>query len=372
MRVLDFSKYRLGIVSLVIASVGTLLTGNVFADLVQLKTGEKLIGKVVSEDKDGQLVFDHPVLGELTIPLAQVSVISEDPDPDAPSPEILEIEPNEGDQTPSLPPEQMARIREEVKEEVKQEIAAEEAAKAKGEPKLDPYEGLPPEAHAFLLTLREWNVSLSLGVSGSSGGEDTLSFRVDGSASHKDEHGRLALSTYYYHLQSGGETSEDKANFTAQYDWNFLGEDSRWLLWAKGSYDYDITTSWRNRVSAFGGIGYRIFDKEDLQLVGRFGPGATYNFSGDENFQPELYFGLDLIKWQVVKGQTLTGNVAFIPDVSQPQYNRTQVNAEYKIKIPDVPGISLKAGVNYEYDSITDDDSSHNQLNYYGAVVYDF
>ena len=341
--------------------------GAALADVVKLKSGETLVGTVQKQSDPGLVVLDHPVLGPLRIPMSEVEDVTL----------VVDTLPPDAQIEQAKLAEVRKQVRDEMKEEVRKEVevevaeakaAAEAAAKAEEEKKR--YANLPPELQAFFHVMHEWNVQLEMGFAGSQGNSPSLSFRIAGKAMHETETDRWTFSASYYHLQSNGETTEDNANLTALKDWLF--KDSPWLFWAKGFYDYNNFQDWRNRVGGFAGVGYAIFKQDDLSLIGRFGGGYTYNFSGDQRSQPELYFGLDLIKWEFLPGNTLTGSVAWIPNLADLPQSRTDAKLEYTFKIPNVQGLSFKLGMANEYQSQTSDGSKHNDFKWYSTLLYAF
>ena len=333
------------------------------ADVVTLNSGESLVGEIVTQDDPDVVVLKHPVLGELRIPAADVknSTLVSDTIPAAEQVETAEMEAVK------------AELRKEIRKEVEAEIAAAKAeaeAAAKQAEEEQRYAGLPPELRAFFMTLREWNVQLELGFAGSEGNSPSLSFRVAGSAQRETTTDRWTINAYYYHLSSDRETTNDEASLSVLKDWLF--EDSPWLLWAKGFYDYNNFTDWRNRVGGFGGVGYRFFQEDDLELVGRAGVGYTYNFSGDRRSRPEAYLGLDLIRWKPLPGHQFVASVAWIPDLANFPESRTDAKIEYTYEVPNIPGLGFKIGMSNEYQSETSDDSLHNDFNWYSSLVYQF
>lgn len=358
---------RITLTCLLLFNAICLTATRVHADVVTLKTGETLVGTVVEQDDPQVVVLKHKVLGELRIPASDVTstTLVSDTIPASKQVETAEMEAVK------------AQVREEVKEEVRAEVekeiaeakAAAEAA-AKAEEAKAAYADLPPELQSFFMTLREWNVQLEMGFAGSEGNSPSLSFRLAGQAQKETTTDRWTFNAYYYHLQSDGETTKDEASFSVLKDWLF--EDSPWLIWAKGAYDYNNFTDWRNRVGGFVGVGYRIFQGDDLELIARVGPGYTYNFSGDRHNRPEVLFGLDLIRWKPLPGHLMVAKVAWIPDLLDIPQNRTDASLEYSIAIPQVEGMSFKVGMANEYESITSDDSKHNDFKWYSSLVYKF
>ena len=333
------------------------------ADVVTLNSGELLVGTIVAQDDPNVVVLQHPVLGELRIPSADVksSTLVSDTVPVTKQVETVEMEAVK------------AELRDEIRKEVEAEMAA---AKAEAEAAAEQaeeekrYAGLPPQLRAFFMTLREWNVQLELGFAGSEGNSPSLSFRVAGSAQRETTTDRWTINAYYYHLSSDRKTTNDEASFSVLKDWLF--EDSPWLLWAKGFYDYNNFQDWRNRVGGFAGVGYRFFKEDDLELVGRAGAGYTYNFSGERRNRPEAYLGLDLIRWRPMPGHLFVASIAWIPDLANFPQSRTDAKLEYTFDIPDIPGLGFKLGMSNEYQSETSDGSLHNDFNWYSSLVYQF
>lgn len=344
-----------------------LLATKTHADVVTLKTGETLVGTVVSQNDPQVVVLRHQVLGELRIPASDVAstTLVSDSIPAAKQVETAEVEAIKA----QVRQEVIEEVRAEVEKEIAEAKAAAEAA-AKAEEEKAAYAGLPPELRSFFMILREWNVELEFGFAGSQGNTEELSFRIAGKAQKETATDRWTLNAYYYHLQSDGETSNDEGSFSVLKDWLF--EDSPWLIWATGYYNYNNFTDWRNRVGGFAGVGYAFFQGDELELIGRVGLGYTYNFSGARRNRPEAYFGLDLIRWKPLPGHLMVGKIGWIPDLLDIPENRAEASVEYSIEIPQVEGMSFKVGMSNEYESITSDDSKHNDFTWFSSLVYKF
>lgn len=333
------------------------------ADQITLSSGEQLKGTVV-EQNEQHVVFRHAVLGELTIPLAEVAqvVIGDAPagqDAAAAEGEVREDgEPMAEDQR--------------------------EAAAERGDADADPALVAPPDAadqpvieekpdgpFAFLSRLiEEWDHRLEVGFTGSHGNTRSSSFRLSLDSQMETAADRWNIRATYFHATDAGETSRNEFDFIVNKDW-FL-PDSPWLFFARGSYEYDQFRQWKQRVSGFGGMGLTLVKEDDLEIVLRAGAGVTKELKGRRDLKPEGLISAAVIKWNFTKGQTLSTSHTFFPALDEFGEFRLLSDLVWQIRVSDVDGLSLRFGLENEYQTDPGAGQRRNDFKYYGALVFEF
>lgn len=316
------------------------LTGIASADVLTLQTGDTLRGTIVSQSEES-VVINHPDLGELTIPRDRIAsvLITED---------VEAVPAADGESA---------------------EGAAPAPAAPTTAPAVDPL--TEAEQNDFLQTLSDWNVSLELGFTGSAGNSETLNFYFRGTAGQETDDYRFGLGTTYFLNTNSSETTKNELTMTGRYDW--LLPDSDWFYFADGRYQYDQFQSWDHRLSGFGGVGYDWIKREHYTLSLRAGAGVTYDIfrNKSDELTPEGLLGAEM-GWQITENQKLAAGIDLYPSLDEFPEFRTIAYANWQLKMPDFDGISIKLGVENEYDSKTEGDAEHNDVKVYGALVVDF
>jgi len=311
-----------GIHGLIALAGAVALAPATLAGEITLSSGEVLTG-AVTERTSEHVKVSHPVLGELTIPAAEVRAI-----------DGVAYEP---------PVEQVAAQPEE---------AAEAEAEDADEP--DP----------------EWTSSLSLGLNGSEGNTENLSFRAGFEAERlvEDVERFKFVSRYRLETDSGDRTENEWYNRAIQ-EW-YLPDHPRWSWFVQGDAEYDEFQDWDVRVSGTAGLGYIFIDEDDITLRGRAGLGGAYEFgSNDERFIPEALVGYDYENQLNERSRiTSTGNLYF--DLEEGDEFRSYWDLAYEIDMTDEGDWTLRVGVDHQYDS--DSDVRPWDLGYYAAVVLSF
>ncbi len=306
-----------------LASVSTPLQ----ADELHLSSGETIRGTIL-ESTDTTVRFAHPVLGELTVPRDQVTRLVQS---DAP---------------PVQP------------EEVAVPTPAAEPAK-------------PVTPGLFGTTfLQGWNRRIELAVNGSEGNTETFDLRAGFGADYEDEHDRWRLSALYARSENDNETSRNE--FTANVTKDWLFPDRPYFIFGTVTYEYDQLQSWEHRVSAFGGIGYTFVQQEKWDLRGRAGIGGNYRFEGEERgFTPEAMLGLET-EYRFTDKHKIIGYTNFFPALESPFQFRNVTGAAWQMEIDRDLGLSLKLGVENEYESEVAPGEKHNDFKYYAGLLWAF
>jgi len=303
-----------------------------------MTSGDVVRGVIVSQDAD-KLVLDHPVLGQITIPmknLAKMTVVpAEAPPPAAP--------------------------------------AAAKAAEAASVPPATPAAPSPPPPPAVLPDpdsfWEGWKGSLELGVNGSEGNSQALSAR--GAINLKRETSKIVTTAgflYTYGTQDG-DKNLDHAELNLRNDWKI---GSPWRIYATGKSEYDTFQDWVWRTSVFAGLGYEIIKNDDTLLLGRLGAGVTKEYgSSKQRIEPELDIGLD---WEhkIDERQKIFATIDYYPSLHRFTTYRVDAKAGYEVVVDPAHSLSLKLGLEDRYNSNPGDDKKKNDLLYFATIVYSF
>jgi len=305
-----------------------------FADSVELISGDLLHGTVV-EQSDRVVILDHPVLGRIELPAGQVQAVLVTPD-------------REEDDAGTATPGQAA-------EKNRTQAAA-----------------VPNEDESKALwgkLLAGFDKHFELGFNGSDGNSQTFNLNSAFLATKEDEDARWKLSATYYQNNDDGNRTRNEFVAEAVRDW--LMPDSRWFKFANGRLEYDEFQDWRTRTSGFAGVGKLLVDTPKHNLIGRAGLGGSYEFGTVNELVPEALVGLEWV-YQINSRQKLESHVTVFPDLDEFGESRALASTAWSIQIDEADNISLKFGLYDEYESKTQSTTKHNDVKFYGALVFDF
>ncbi len=325
-------------------------SGWCLADTVNLTNGDALSGTVV-EQSESAVVLDHAVLGRLTLSAADVaSVVTGGEAPAAVAAEVT----GRGDGATEAPPAG---------------AAAEPAGAVASAPAAEEAEPLPTGWFGSDL-FAGWKTTLAVGFSGASGNTENNSINAQFKMTYEDDSDRIAWNNTYFLKTESGDRSQNE--FKSEYIRDWFISESKWFYFAQGTYQYDDFEAWLHRTSGFAGVGYTWVKNDDFEFLTRFGAGLTYEFGDVNELTPEALIGAVVVRWKVTENQTLSVSNTFIPSFSDLGEYRNQSTLEWKLAVDRDSGMSVKLGLDNEYESHPEDGDRHNDLKYYGAVVWDF
>ncbi len=310
------------------------------AETIELINGDRLSGRLIS-NANGQVVLEHAVLGQLTLPVENVKVISADllPAKDAGKPQPA---------TPNLPAPEAPNAPDN----------ADKIIKPKNEP------------NAMARLLAEWDSKLELGLNGSGGDSETQNVYLRFATKKQDGRNRWLIGGQYFLGRTDSETKRNQAEVKVTRDW--LQKDSPWFLFARSEYKYDQFRSWEHRISAYGGGGYTLIDDGTFEVIGRAGLGGTHEFGDVDEWTPEAIFSGSAAKWNIDKRQTLGSELTYYPSLEAVDDFRIQGKIWWQYKLNFLDGLSLKIGAEDEYDATPDKGDEEHDFKYYGALVIEF
>jgi putative salt-induced outer membrane protein YdiY len=311
------------------------------AEEIVLNTGERLAAPITKRSNTS-ITLEHPILGELTIPLSSVTSIDGVPIGDSPDAQPEEhIEPPAVDETPTT---------------------------------------TPSESVAQQLPEPQWDYKLELGFNGSAGNTQTTDVRIAFSAKRETETNIFAFDAWYQLSSSNGDRSENRFSTGVFSEWPQCGRNYSYFAGAR--FDSTEFQSWDYRLTASGGVKYYFIERETLDaqgqrrtaysLAGRVGAGLRREWgSDDEDLVPEGLFGLD-VDWMISTQQNLQFTTTYFPELISLGEFRWVNTFDWVIAINHMDGVSLKVGLLHEYQSEVDPGVKPNDLSVHVSLVADF
>jgi putative salt-induced outer membrane protein YdiY len=212
-----------------------------------------------------------------------------------------------------------------------------------------------------------WTAGVELGINGSEGNNDTFSMRTGGHVKRDTKQWKLDSSLVYNKNISNGVETQNNGKIDARLDRN-LGE-SPWTLFSLDNLIYDEFQAFDVQLSLNGGVGYRLLDTETIDLLARFGAGATREFGGvDNDWQPTSLLGLDY-DHQITKMQRAVAKVDYYPEWEDYRQYRVVTDLSWQIKLDRPKNVSLKLSAIDRYDS-TPDGKKPNNLDYAVLLIW--
>lgn len=307
------------------------------ADKITLTTGESIIGTVV-ERNESTMKVSHPILGQLTIPINSVASVES------------AVSPATEATRPPVPPTVAT-----VSEPMPEPVAAPE------EPKKKTW---------FRRFSDEWENSLEIGANVTTGNSEATSLYVSFKSSRETERFRTKWDLGY--RRSSKDSDMNEHEFTAGITNDFLRKNSKWFSFVTGRYEYDEFQSWSQRITTAAGLGHHTYKDDQFAWTNRAGIGSIIEFDSEEDdIRPEGFLGTE-IDWKITDSQTLAASSVYHPDLSNPMEFRLVNKAEWIIKINKMDGVSLKVGMEHEYDSEVDSGTKHNDFKAYSTIIFDF
>ena len=320
-----------------------------FASDLILVTGEKLIGVVILERGTERFVVQHPILGQLTIPTSDIRTID-----DRPIDTILI--PTE--MTPNIPAIDTSKP---------EEQPSDESSKHKN--------AVPAKA-PFV----HWTSQLEFGGNVTDGPTETGNIVVRFRTTKTKPDNITRVDMNYRLSTSNNNRTVNRFDAGLFSEWN--REDTEWNTFSQGRYEHAEFESWDHRLTGSGGIGYRFLNVKELNedgnqvdflnVIGRLGGGLRQEFgSQNEELAPEGLVGLDM-DMRLSDDQRLLGITRYYPDLSESGQFRIESAIDWTIDIDKLKGVSLKLGLQHEYNSQKDVGISKNDVSAQATLVIKF
>ncbi|USN99272.1 MAG: DUF481 domain-containing protein [Phycisphaeraceae bacterium] len=216
----------------------------------------------------------------------------------------------------------------------------------------------------------EWDTKLVLALTAASGNTESIGFASTIVSKRTTETSALTLDAAYFYGSQDGDKNANQFTAGVQHDWLF--KDSRWFVFADARFDWDEFKSYDYRVSAHGGVGYKLIDKDSMTLTLRAGAGGAKEFgSGRNQIIPEALLGADF-SWQIADNQSFEASHRFYPDLDQGGEFRMVTTAGWKLDIDKDDGLSFAINLLHEYESDVDPGVENSDLKVFAGLSYDF
>ena len=210
---------------------------------------------------------------------------------------------------------------------------------------------------------------LTLGLNGNMARRHSQSWHVGFDLLDQTPRTNWKLKTSWFYRTSDGREVDNDGRAIFDYDWYF-NEQKRHFLFARAETYYDEPTDWELRNSLYGGVGLNVAQSERGNFQLRSGAGASYEHGSVREWQPEAIFAAGSTKWKLTEYQSLVGELAFYPNVEEFETYRTNLMLEWRSKLPDVKGMSLRFGIRDTYDADATN-KNDNTFRYFAGIVYD-
>ena len=195
---------------------------------------------------------------------------------------------------------------------------------------------------------KTWTGSLELGLNGSEGNTVNFNLHTGFDFARQTGGGMFEVGFDYAKVNSSGFKTDHHALLDLEHKW--IGQ-SRLGGFVHFAFDYDEFKAFDSRISANGGLDYRLVGTDWTELVGRWGAGFSQELGGLSNRTvPEAIFGL-LLKRQVTDRQQFEMEVQYFPDWSRFSDFRLETDVAWKILLDQARDLSLKFDLNDRYDN---------------------
>jgi len=195
----------------------------------------------------------------------------------------------------------------------------------------------------------KWERSLDFGLSGASGNTDTQDIYAAFNAHKATDQATIDFVATYRKSESDGDDTSNRFFMQGRYTW--ILDDSKWGLFADGSFEIDRFQVWDQRISAHVGPSYRFIDNDKTFLEGRVGFGAVGTYGGngrDDMTDPELDIGASF-RHKFNDKLSMTANADLLPNLNETSEYRFLGDAGIEYSLAE--SWSLKAGVQEVFDS---------------------
>ncbi|WP_218934651.1 DUF481 domain-containing protein [Rosistilla ulvae] len=214
-----------------------------------------------------------------------------------------------------------------------------------------------------------WDSSVEFGLNGSEGNSNSLSYAAGANLARKSDLYNLGVNLNYRKTSSGGIDTQNNAR--ANFDLDRTIAQSDFSAFIKSGLEYDEFKAFDARVNVNGGLSYFLAKTEDVTFVTRVGAGASQEIgSVDEDWKPEMLFGLDL-KQQVNKRNKIYVKADYFPAFEDFSDYRVVTDAGWEILLDDAENFSLKLAATNRYDS-TPLGLEPQDIDYTATLLYKF
>ena len=212
-----------------------------------------------------------------------------------------------------------------------------------------------------------WDSGFELGLNGSSGTSDSLSFRTGGFVKREADDYKLNFSLYYNKTSSEGVEVQSNALLDTRYDWLF--DDSPWTLFVMSQTFFDEFAAFDLNFNVNSGIGYQWLNEDWAKFTTSIGTGASREFGAPmEEWVAEANFGFSF-EQQVDENKKFYAKLDYFPEWEDFSRYRILADMGLEIELVQPSNVSLKFSATDRYDSHPDGAEPHN-LNYSALLIW--
>ncbi len=325
---------------------------------ITLTNGDTFHAAILS-DAD-PLVLEHPLIGRMSIARERIRSIAV-PDPTPPT-----------SPTPQPPP---ASAEMPAVAQADAQLAAPVVAASPVPP--DPPPAPPPEPQLPVAPPPEptfldlWKFTLEAGLNGTTGANQTQSFRTLITGNRPAPEMSTSASVGWWYSRTNDETTAQRVQVDARNEWPATPKSS-WSYFVAARSEYDEFQSWDWRLSANGGVGLKIVGDEKLTVTGRSGFGASREFGRPRpevraEFSPSVE-----IEYKINARNKLGAAAAAWVDVENADASRANLKAWYEAVLDPDSGMNLKIGVEDRYEHSPGFGREKHEVDYYAVIVFNF
>ena len=212
-----------------------------------------------------------------------------------------------------------------------------------------------------------WDLGFELGINGTQGTNEAFSFRTGGHVKRETKHWKFKNTLTYNKNTANSVETQNNSLLDVRVDRKLA--ESPWSLYFLNQELYDEFQAFDFRASANTGVGYKWIDTETLDLVGRFGAGASREFGGpDDTTKYEALFGGEY-DHEISKTQRLSAKLDYFPEWEDFSLYRVVTDIGWEIDLDRPGNTSLKFSVVDRYDS-TPNGFNPNEVNYSALLIW--
>ena len=221
---------------------------------------------------------------------------------------------------------------------------------------------------------RHWRADLSLGINYEQGAVEKRKIEFGLALGRRKRPTRLVFDfRYAYEIQNAVDTPEVKTK--DEFDTFLLGEYDAFqkvYLFLRPAAERDLPRLIRLRTYPAAGVGYRVIDEKRRRLFFPVGVGYVnedFVDFGDDAYV-SAYIGIEGL-YEFVNGLELSGNILYMPDISDPGENwlfRWRIDFSVPIYDP----LALRLRIREENDNNPDPSVGDNKFTATLALVFRF
>ena len=219
--------------------------------------------------------------------------------------------------------------------------------------------------HWFLGPL--WTGSVEMGMNGSEGNSDSLSFRVGSGLKRETPLNTLELLINYGRNRQGGLETQNNGLMSGRWDWKLPRPN--WIYYNRFQLEFDKFKAFDLRLTMASGLGYHLIKNEKTNFTPRLGMAVSHEFGGPyDSWIPEADFGFDLTH-QISKKQALKATVDYYPSWENFSDYRLVSQVNWEMLLDEATNLSLKLGAIDRYDS-TPNGRRPNDVDYFLTLIW--